>query len=475
MPMPLADMSSPTVAIFNVAMIGHVNPTFALVQELVQRGCRVHYFLPPVEAIRQAAKDSGAFVESYQPDVQDLVLEQCGTQEPPAEIDPEELALWTRAVWPLASTLLCGDYICRRCEELGVSVVLYDPMTPHGLLVAEKLKIPKASLVTYPGMGSLSELMSHTERLQRAAEIRKPLGDEIQKVFGVDLQVELLTRRQYYAPMNFITTCEDLVAPLPEDAPWAEELRTHCSFIPVGCLVSARAPHVITARSNGQVLSRAKSFGHGLPAAELSAQLAQGHKIVFAALGTMALSDRWAIDLGRASGGNLPLGTTGKQYCQHVWKALLEAMEELGEDYYCVLSAGKQPDALDFLEDDDDDYALPQNVIVRTFVPQVEMLNHYTSVFLSHVGFNSLQESLMAGVPLVAVPQAVDQPANARKVESCGWGVSFFHPMSSVSGPALASALRAVGGQQGFHAAVAEAKADLQGGAERLTEKLLEL
>ena len=47
--------------------------------------------------------------------------------------------------------------------------------------------------------------------------------------------------------------------------------------------------------------------------------------------------------------------------------------------------------------------------------------------------------------------------------------------MSSVSGPALASALRAVGGQQGFHAAVAEAKADLQGGAERLTEKLLEL
>ncbi|CAK9036635.1 Uncharacterized UDP-glucosyltransferase YjiC [Durusdinium trenchii] len=331
-------------------------------------------------------------------------------------------------------------------------------MTPHGLLVAEKLKIPKASLVTYPGMGSLSELMSHTERLQRAAEIRKPLGDEIQKVFGVDLQAwgaGALGGVFAEAPMNFITTCEDLVAPLPEDAPWAEELRTHCSFIPV--------------------LSRAKSFGHGLPAAELSAQLAQGHKIVFAALGTMALSDRWAIDLGRASGGNLPLGTTGKQYCQHVWKALLEAMEELGEDYYCVLSAGKQPDALDFLEDDDDDYALPQNVIVRTFVPQVEMLNHYTSVFLSHVGFNSLQESLMAGVPLVAVPQAVDQPANARKVESCGWGVSFFHPMSSVSGPALASALRAVGGQQGFHAAVAEAKADLQGGAERLTEKLLEL
>ena len=35
----------------------------------------------------------------------------------------------------------------------------------------------------------------------------------------------------------------------------------------------------------------------------------------------MALSDRWSIDLGRASGGNLPPGTTGKEYCQHVWRA----------------------------------------------------------------------------------------------------------------------------------------------------------
>lgn len=33
-------------------------------------------------------------------------------------------------------------------QELGVSVVLYDPMTPHGLLVAEKLKIPKVRCVT---------------------------------------------------------------------------------------------------------------------------------------------------------------------------------------------------------------------------------------------------------------------------------------------------------------------------------------
>lgn len=461
---------SPTVAIFNVAMIGHVNPTFALVQELVRRGCRVHYFLPAVEQICSAAKESGAEVESYLPDMPDLVLEHCGIEEPHEEILPDEQALWERAVWPLASTLLCGEYLIQRCRALGVSVVLYDPMTPHGLLVAQKLNLPKASLVTYPGMGSLADLMKE-DRLLRAAKIRAPYGRQVYEKFGVDLEVELLTRRQYFAPVNFITTCDALVAPLP-DAPWAMELSQRFRFEPVGCLVSPQAPHVAQARSAASKVP--KVLKDGLPVEELTHELAAGHKIIFAALGTMALSDRWSIDLGRASGGNLPPGTTGKEYCQHVWRALLEAMELLGKEYYCVLCAGKQSDALDFLESED---ALPSNVIVRTCVPQVEMLNDYASCFLSHVGFNSLQESLMAGVPLVAVPQAVDQPANAMKVQKMSWGVSFLRPMASVTSTALAVALEDVlqVRNRRFRAAVQAAQRDLAGGVQRLAEEVLEL
>lgn len=54
--------------------------------------------------------------------------------------------------------------------------------------------------------------------------------------------------RQYFAPMNFITTCDALVAPLP-DAPWATELSQRFRFEPVGCLVSPKALHVAQARS----------------------------------------------------------------------------------------------------------------------------------------------------------------------------------------------------------------------------------
>ena len=95
----------PTIAIFNVAMIGHVNPTFALVQELCKRGCKVSYFLPPVAPIRAAAMESGAVVEGYLPeDPSDFVMEKCGIDEPLCHVVPEILeddrALYERAVWP---------------------------------------------------------------------------------------------------------------------------------------------------------------------------------------------------------------------------------------------------------------------------------------------------------------------------------------------------------------------------------------
>ncbi|CAE7552470.1 yjiC [Symbiodinium sp. CCMP2592] len=448
-------VEGPTIAIFNVAMIGHVNPTFALVQELRKRGCKVHYFLPPVAPIRAAAVESGAVVEGYLPDdPSDFVMEKCGIDEPLCHIVPEVLeddrAEYERSVWPLAQALVCGEHVIERCRQLGVSVVLYDPFLPLGLLAATKLGIQGASLVTYPGMGSLSGLMSTLEaegRLGRAATIRKPYGKAIQEKFGVDLSCNLLTRRQFYTKTNFVTTCEDLIAELPAlgEQKWADELRKEFSFSAVGCLVSSSAPHVITARSDS-FIPRVKSFGHSLPVAELSDQLAKGKKIIYAALGTMALSDRWGIDLGRISAANLPSGTTGKAFCQHVWKALLAAMEELGDDFFCVLSVGKQPDALDFLGRSEAEIFehVPSNVLIRGFVPQVEMLNNYASAFISHVGFNSLQESLMAGVPLVAIPQAVDQPANASKVEQRGWGQAFFNPMETVTKTALAEALRQV-------------------------------
>merc|ERR1712110_292925 len=120
--------------------------------------------------------------------------------------------------------------------------------------------------------------------------------------------------------------------------------------------------------------------------------------------------------------------------------------------------------------------SLPSNITVKTSINQVEMLSKHAHAFITHAGFNSLQESLIAGVPLIAVPQAVDQPANARKIESSGWGRSFLQPMSSVTEAELTEAIRDVAApDSSFCQAVASASGNLSGGQVRASERIVHM
>jgi len=153
------------------------------------------------------------------------------------------------------------------------------------------------------------------------------------------------------------------------------------------------------------------------------------------------------------------------------------AMRALGEAYHCILCIGNQKDALDFLQGDTEEEKLksvPSNVTVRTAIQQVEMLNDHAHAFVTHAGFNSLQESLAAGVPLIAVPQAIDQPANARKIEASGWGRSFLQPMVSVTDDSLTNAMRDVAADgSSFQSAVGSVRDGLLGGEARAADRLI--
>lgn len=62
-----------------------------------------------------------------------------------------------------------------------------------------------------------------------------------------------------------------------------------------------------------------------------------------------------------------------------------------------------------------------QHGMVVPWCSQVAVLRHVAvSCFVSHCGWNSTLESLACGVPVVAVPQSVDQTTNAKLVE-CVW------------------------------------------------------
>jgi MGT family glycosyltransferase len=64
---------------------------------------------------------------------------------------------------------------------------------------------------------------------------------------------------------------------------------------------------------------------------------------------------------------------------------------------------------------------LPSNVIVREFVSAREVLAR-ASVHITHGGCNSVHESLVAGVPMVCLPQAFDQVPLSRRVAELGVG-----------------------------------------------------
>lgn len=80
-----------------------------------------------------------------------------------------------------------------------------------------------------------------------------------------------------------------------------------------------------------------------------------------------------------------------------------------------VLSVGTQTDPASLGE-------IPNNFIVRQTVPQLEILQQ-ANLFISHGGMNSVNESLYYGVPLIVIPQQMEQLINGRQVERLGAGI----------------------------------------------------
>ncbi|KAJ0551127.1 putative flavonol 3-O-glucosyltransferase [Helianthus annuus] len=78
-----------------------------------------------------------------------------------------------------------------------------------------------------------------------------------------------------------------------------------------------------------------------------------------------------------------------------------------------------------------------KGIVVREWVDQREILEHESvKGFVSHCGWNSVLESICAGVPILAWPLAAEQPLNAKfvveemkigmRVETCDGSVKGF-------------------------------------------------
>ncbi|GAA0896469.1 macrolide family glycosyltransferase [Streptomyces asiaticus] len=99
--------------------------------------------------------------------------------------------------------------------------------------------------------------------------------------------------------------------------------------------------------------------------------------------------------------------------------------------WYVVLQIGE-------FVDPDELGEIPSNVEVHTWIPQLSVLRQ-ADAFVTHAGAGGAQEGLACGVPMVAVPQAVDQFRNADTLE--GLGVGRHLPKEEATAPALRKAV----------------------------------
>lgn len=113
----------------------------------------------------------------------------------------------------------------------------------------------------------------------------------------------------------------------------------------------------------------------------------------------------------------------------------LQAFADL-EDVLVILSVGKQTDINKL-------GSIPKNFIVKNFVPQLDVLDH-VDAFVTHSGLNSVHESLLAGVPMVAIPQQFEQVMNAIQVVQVGAGIGLQlqAPYGDVTPEALRNAVQ---------------------------------
>jgi MGT family glycosyltransferase len=90
--------------------------------------------------------------------------------------------------------------------------------------------------------------------------------------------------------------------------------------------------------------------------------------------------------------------------------------EAFGEQpWQVVLSRGKHVDPAEL-------GPVPDNFLVAPYVPQLEILPR-AHVFVTHGGMNSTMESLYYGVPMVAIPQMIEQAMTAQRIAEMGLGV----------------------------------------------------
>ncbi|KLA34310.1 macrolide family glycosyltransferase [Bacillus cereus] len=157
------------VLMFNFPGEGHINPTIALVEELIKRGEEVIYYC--VEEYRSKIENTGALFRPYENFISqiDMVKRMNG------QINPQELLLHM-----VKSMDKIIGIILEEVKEEEYDYVIYDNNFAVGWIIAEVLQIPKISSCTTFAITKkiASALMKDHEENKKS-----PLYQKVMRIF----------------------------------------------------------------------------------------------------------------------------------------------------------------------------------------------------------------------------------------------------------------------------------------------------
>lgn len=339
----------------NVPGHGHVNPTLALVTELVRRGHHVIYY-NTTEFSPQIGQ-SGAEFRPY-PDPQPTA----------AALAEKATSLPQVSKWVLQQSQRLLPWLLEELRHEQPDVIVFDSICLWGMQAAHLLGIPSvASITTFVAEG-VKGMITVRDGLALA-------GQALTALPGIIGQRRQLVRT--YGPAVFPQSQIFPAISGTNLVYTSREFQPETSFID-------ESFHFV-----GPSIDTAVREPADFPWHLLGDQQENGRPLIYLSLGT--------IYHNKADFYRMAFATFGDHPGQF------------------ILSAGRMTDIAAL-------GPIPDNFIVRHFVPQLELLPR-VDAFITHGGMNSINEGLYFGVPLVVVPQQMEQTINARQTAKVGAAV----------------------------------------------------
>jgi MGT family glycosyltransferase len=345
---------------------GHVHPSLPLVRELVARDARVTYYAG--EQFRAVIEHTGAEFRPY----------------PAGTITADGIAEATRTGSPVrvvARVLAAAEKLVPFLQdELRADppdAVAHDSNAIWGHMVARSLHLPTVSFMTTMLVGT------DAFRGQAPREWLRFVKAAVRDVPAVVAARQRVVRRlgaDLFPPRPAFPTLGDITLfPIPR---WLQRPDPR---------IDGRC-HYIGATIDPDTRGSGPDAGD----AELAAHLGGPEPLVLVSLGTLH---------------------TGSDA---FFRSCFEVLADLPARILIAVGSHSDPGRLG---------PPPANTLVRAVVPQLQVLGR-TAVFVTHGGMNSALEGLANGVPLVVLPQQIEQLLIGRSIAARGAGVVLRHNLS---------------------------------------------